>query len=62
MNTEKLWQAKGHYAGTTMTAAIITGPLLTIANVGDSQAMVDLGEWWTSVRPRRLGLGQACLT
>jgi hypothetical protein len=44
MNTEKLWQAKGHYAGTTMTAAFITGPLLTIANVGDSQAMVDLGE------------------
>jgi hypothetical protein len=44
MNTEKLWQAKGHYAGTTMTAAFITGPLLTIANVGDSQAMVDMGE------------------
>ena len=44
MNTEKLWQEKGHYAGTTMTAAIITGNLLTIANVGDSQAMVDTGE------------------
>lgn len=43
MNTEKLWQEHGHYAGTTMTAAFITGPLLTIANVGDSQAMVDTG-------------------
>ncbi len=43
MNTEKAWQEQGHYAGTTMTASIITGPLLTIANVGDSQAMIDTG-------------------
>ena len=35
------FSARGELAGCTMTAALITGGLLTVANVGDSDAVLD---------------------
>lgn len=37
------WIAVGHMAGTTVSAVIVVGYLLTTANVGDSSAVLDTG-------------------
>ncbi|GLC33563.1 hypothetical protein PLESTB_000088500 [Pleodorina starrii] len=37
------WIAVGHMSGTTVTAAILVGYLLTVANLGDSSAVLDTG-------------------
>jgi hypothetical protein len=37
------WSATGSTAGSTLTLAMVTGRLLTIANVGDSTGMLDTG-------------------
>ncbi|KXZ54621.1 hypothetical protein GPECTOR_4g686 [Gonium pectorale] len=37
------WIAVGHMSGTTVTAAIVIGYLLTVANIGDSSAVLDTG-------------------
>eukprot|EP00798_Chlamydomonas_sp_ICE-L_P027871 gene27871-12048_t len=50
------WAKNGHFAGTTVTAVITTGWLLTVANVGDSSAIVDTG--MLEVKPSQLA--QVC--
>ncbi|GIL52954.1 hypothetical protein Vafri_8690 [Volvox africanus] len=37
------WIAVGHMSGTTVTATIVIGYLLTVANLGDSSAVLDTG-------------------
>ncbi|KAG2449516.1 hypothetical protein HYH02_005659 [Chlamydomonas schloesseri] len=37
------WIAVGHMSGTTVTATIVIGYLLTVANIGDSSAVLDTG-------------------
>ena len=66
------WSATGSTAGSTLTLAMVTGQLLTIANVGDSTGVLDTGargqnEEAASRRlgrrlaaPGRLGRGSGC--
>ncbi|GAX84868.1 hypothetical protein CEUSTIGMA_g12289.t1 [Chlamydomonas eustigma] len=42
--TEIQWLARRHIAGTTLTVVLISGNLVTSANVGDSAAVIDSGE------------------
>eukprot|EP00798_Chlamydomonas_sp_ICE-L_P005307 gene5307-18551_t len=37
------WSKSGHTAGTTVTAVVTTGWLVTVANTGDSAAIIDTG-------------------
>ncbi|PNW77853.1 hypothetical protein CHLRE_10g454450v5 [Chlamydomonas reinhardtii] len=37
------WISVGHMSGTTVTATIVIGYLLTVANIGDSSAVLDTG-------------------
>lgn len=41
--TDTNWNALGSTAGSTLTLAVVTGQLLTIANVGDSTGILDTG-------------------
>lgn len=40
---ERQWNDVGDTSGTTVTCLLITGSLLTLANVGDSEAFIDTG-------------------
>ena len=40
---ERQWLEVGDSSGTTVTCLLITGSLLTLANVGDSEAFIDTG-------------------
>ncbi len=43
VHVENEWLGMGHMAGTTVTILLVTGSLLTSANVGDSAAVLDTG-------------------
>jgi len=43
VHIENQWLGMGHIAGSTVTIVLITGRLLTAANVGDSAAVLDTG-------------------
>lgn len=49
------FSARGELAGCTMTAVLVTGGLLSIANVGDSDSVLDaFGEIITMTVPHRV--------
>lgn len=37
------WMERLNNAGSTLTAVLVTGPLVTVANIGDSSAVLDTG-------------------
>lgn len=37
------WMERMNNSGSTLTAVLITGPLVTVANIGDSAAVLDTG-------------------
>ena len=43
VHTDNDWMERKHNSGATVTAILVTGPLVTVANIGDSSAVLDTG-------------------